>query len=307
MSMADASSLDGVLIINKAPDMTSAEVVAAVKKLLFARKVGHAGTLDPFATGVLVCCVNQATRLARFFLGGRKKYSAVLHLGIETDTQDATGRIVATQDPVEVSEELLEEACRQFEGEYWQSPPRYSALKYRGKPLYRYAREGEPIQKPPRRVEIESIRLQSVHPPLVWFEVACSAGTYIRTLCHDIGKVLGCGGHLKELVRLESSRFFLQEASTLFRLRQAAAAGNVANHMIPMTGALRGMTAVTADKSLTTDIKHGRVVFKNDILPAEERHQEGLVKIVDKHQQLIAVLGYGDQRREMRYHCVFNH
>ncbi len=306
MSMADASSLDGVLIINKAPDMTSAEVVAAVKKLLPARKVGHAGTLDPFATGVLVCCINRATRLARFFLEGKKTYRAVLHLGIETDTQDVTGTIVATGDAAAVTNQQIERVCRQFEGEYWQSPPRYSALKHHGKPLYRYAREGEPIQKPPRRVEIKTIRLQSVRSPLVRFEVDCSAGTYIRTLCFDIGKALGCGGHLKELVRLESSRFTLQEAISLFELQRAAADGNAAERIISMESALRSMPGITANKALTADVKHGRVVYKNEILPSTEHNREGLVKIVDEHQHLIAVLGFRKQRQEMQYHCVFN-
>ncbi len=306
MSMADASRLDGVLIINKAPDMTSADVVAAVKKLLPARKVGHAGTLDPFATGVLVCCINRATRLARFFLEGKKTYRAVLHLGIETDTQDATGTIVATGDAAAVANHQIEQVCRQFEGEYWQSPPRYSALKHHGKPLYRYAREGEPIQKPPRRVEIKTIRLQSVRSPLVRFEVDCGAGTYIRTLCHDMGKALGCGGHLKELVRLESSRFTLEESISLFELQRAAADGNAAERIISMESALRSIPGITANKALTADVKHGRVVYKNEILPSTEHNREGLVKIVDEHRHLIAVLGFRKQRQEMQYHCVFN-
>ena len=306
MSMSDGFSADGVLIINKAPDMTSAEVVAAVKKLLHARKVGHAGTLDPFATGVLVCCINRATRLARFFLESRKTYRAVLHLGIETDTQDATGRIVANRETVTVSREQIERVCRQYEGEYWQSPPRYSALKHEGKPLYRYAREGEPIQKPPRRGVIESIHLQSVRPPLVRFEVACGAGTYIRTLCHDMGKTLGCGGHLKELVRLESSGFSLSEAISLFRLRKEAAAGSAAGSIMTMESALRSMPAVAASKTLAANIKHGRVITKNEVLPSTEYNRQGLVKIVDENQDLIAVLGYRKQRQEMKYHCVFN-
>ena len=305
--MAGAATIDGVLIINKAPDMTSAEVVARVKKLLRARKVGHAGTLDPFATGVLVCCINRATRLARFFLEGRKIYRAVLHLGIETDTQDATGRIVATCDPAAVTQQQVETVCRQFEGEYWQSPPRYSALKHQGKPLYRYAREGEPIQKPPRRVEIDSIRLQSIRLPQVRFDVSCSAGTYIRTLCHDIGKALDCGAHLKELVRLESSRFTLQEAISLQKLQRAVEAGTAAASILPMESALRGMPVAAANNTLTAKLKHGKVVTRNEILPSSEPgREEGPVKIVDEQNRLIAVLGYRKQRREMQYVCVFN-
>ena len=306
MSITDVSRMDGVLIINKAPDMTSAAVVAAVKRLLVAGKVGHAGTLDPFATGVLVCCINRATRLARFFLGGRKTYRAVLHLGIETDTQDATGSIVSSCEPHSTTRQQLERVCRQFEGEYWQSPPHYSALKHQGKPLYRYAREGDPIQKPPRRVEIDSIRLQSVRPPLVQFEVTCSAGTYIRTLCHDVGKALGCGGHLKELVRLKSSGFALHESISLFRLQLAIETGKAVEQIIPMESALRGMPGIVASTTLTASIKHGRVITKEEVLPSPERQREGLIKILDEHRNLIAVLGYRKQRQEMKYHCVFN-
>ena len=306
MSLADPFRGDGVLVVNKAPDMTSAEVVAEVKRLLQASKVGHAGTLDPFATGVLVCCINRATRLARFFLEGVKTYRAVLHLGIETDTQDGTGKIVTTGDPSDITEKQIRKVCQKFVGEYWQAPPRYSALKHHGKPLYHYARQGEPVQKPPRRVEIETIRLQSIQVPQVRFEVTCSAGTYIRTLCHDIGKHLGCGGHLKELARLESSRFRIEEAITLYRLRRQVAAGKAAERIIGMNKALRNLPELTAGRNLTEDIKNGRVVYKDNILPSNKQGQEGVVKIVDEQRRLIAILGYGKQHRKMQYHCVFN-
>ena len=142
----EVSETSGILILDKPADMSSAKAVANVKRILKARKVGHAGTLDPFATGVLVCCVNQATRLAQFFLHGRKKYCAVMHLGVETDTQDVTGRVISSTATVGLTAECVEATVKQFEGFYWQHPPAYSALKLRGVPLYRYARQGRPVQ-----------------------------------------------------------------------------------------------------------------------------------------------------------------
>ena len=143
--------LNGVVVVDKPADWSSAQVVARVKKLFRARKAGHAGTLDPFATGVLVCCLNRATRLARFLLHDWKNYEAVLHLGVETDTQDATGTVVATQAPVDVSATRLAAACRRFEGDFDQVPPVYSALKHKGVPLYRLARRRQAVHKTARR------------------------------------------------------------------------------------------------------------------------------------------------------------
>jgi tRNA pseudouridine55 synthase len=209
------SETSGIVVVDKPANMSSAQAVAAVKRLLEARKVGHAGTLDPFATGVLVCCVNQATRMAQFFLHSRKKYRALMHLGIETDTQDGTGRIISSIAPTAVTAKHLHRVIKEFEGSYWQRPPAFSALKLRGVPLYRHARRGRPVQKPRRRVEIDAIRIQDIDLPYVRFEVGCSAGTYIRTLCADIGRRLECGAHLKELRRIESGPFTVSAAASL--------------------------------------------------------------------------------------------
>ncbi len=302
----DAKNLHGVIVLDKPADKSSARAVAAVKTILKAKKVGHSGTLDPFATGVLVCCINQATKLARFFLEGPKKYQAVLHLGLETDTQDATGTVIAAYPDISVSAQQICAVCEQFEGEYWQAPPVFSALKHHGIPLYKFARSGNPIQKPPRRVEIQYIKVLALNLPLVQFEVSCSAGTYIRTLCSDIGKKLGCGGHLKQLTRLESCGFTLAEAISLSELKQMAATDKIADGIIPMTRALRGIPAIVADRDLTENIKHGRIVYAKSILPQSNHNSKGLIKILDTHQNLIAILGHHRESDQMKYLCAFN-
>jgi tRNA pseudouridine55 synthase len=275
----DVSETSGILVLDKPADMSSAKAVATVKRILKARKVGHAGTLDPFATGVLVCCINQATRLAQFFLHGRKKYRAVMHLGVETDTQDVTGRVVASTATAALTADGVSATVKQFEGFYWQQPPAYSALKLGGVPLYRYARQGRPVQKPPRRVEIEAIRLLGVELPFVRFEVTCSAGTYIRTLCSDIGSRLGCGGHLKELRRVESGRFALVDAMTLSDLESLARENRIFTRMVSMADALPDIPGIVANKSLTQHVKHGKVVQKNDFDEGSFKEVRGLVKI----------------------------
>ena len=193
----------GMLIIDKPAGITSAKVVALLKRNAGLRKVGHTGTLDPFATGVLICCVNQATRLARFFLHGSKKYQGTLVLGTETDTLDGTGNVTATCEHTDFSVDRIESAFRRFVGAIDQVPPVYSALKHHGVPLYKLARKGTPVQKPARQVTISSLDILNIDLPKIDFQVACSAGTYIRTLCADIGTELGCGGHLQRLTDRE--------------------------------------------------------------------------------------------------------
>ena len=298
--------LNGILVIDKPADTTSAKVVAIVKKLLGAGKAGHTGTLDPFATGVLACCINRATKLARFFLQGNKKYEAVLHLGIETDTQDSTGVVTATCDKTAFSEAAILAVFKQFEGTIEQLPPVYSALKHEGTPLYKLARKRKPVQKPRRRVFISSIEILEIDPPFVRFEVSCSAGTYIRTLCADIGTFLGCGGHLKELRRFESSGFTIAQAVPLSELKKLALSGELPKRIISMSNALQGMSEHIADKDLTDKIKHGNILTKSDITPAETDGSEGYIKVLDTEKDLIAVLKHTTASNRYNYCCVFN-
>ena len=276
------------------------------RKLLGARKAGHTGTLDPFATGVLVCCINRATKLSGFFLHGEKKYEAVLCLGIETDTQDFTGNITATCDDVNLSEEAIRSAFERFEGTIEQFPPVFSALKFKGTPLYKLARSSRPVQKPARRVSVRYIKILEIKMPHIRFEVACSAGTYIRTLCSDIGTSLGCGGHLKELKRIESSGFNLSEAATLEELERLTVSGKISDRIIRMSNALKDMPAHVADSILEKKIMYGNILTKNDVRHEAMDIPESFIKIIDTKNDLIAVLKQTKDRDRYEYCCVFN-
>ena len=303
------SELNGIIVIDKPGNISSAGVVRLVKKTLNAEKVGHAGTLDPFAEGVLVCCLNQATRLSGFLLHGKKKYTAVLKLGEETDTQDFSGTIVSTAKLVDVSPQTIKTVFNKFEGPIKQLPPVYSALKHKGVPLYKLARRGKPMQKPPRCVQIFDITIQEFALPLIRFEVTCSAGTYIRTLCADIGKSLGCGGHLTALKRLESSGFTLNQAISISELEKLRNSTKLSERIIRMPDALPDMPQFRADTQLAEKIRHGKMISISDLTGpngAGRTHNSGSeIKIVDRDGDLIAILKYSEPGHRLEYRCVF--
>lgn len=228
----------GILIVDKPQDITSAGVVRRIKKISGIDKIGHTGTLDPMATGVMICTINRATRLSRFFLESPKKYEAVLKLGVETDTLDATGSILVTRPVGTVLRQAVIDACKQFEGEIEQIPPAYSALKHNGVPLYKYARNGTPVIKPPRKVFISYIKILDITLSEIRFETKCASGTYIRTLCADIGRQLGCGGHLKTLKRIECGGFSISDAIALAEIESHPTLETLKDRLIPMSDAL---------------------------------------------------------------------
>jgi tRNA pseudouridine55 synthase len=302
----------GILVLDKPEGMTSAQVVGRVKKLLRARKAGHAGTLDPFATGVLVCMLNQATRLGRFLLAGDKSYTAVLHLGIETDTQDSTGAVIAQHAVQRDVEDRLVDAFHLFEGEIEQRPPVFSALKHKGVPLYKLARQGLPVQKPARRVTIKGLQVTAVELPEVHFQVTCSAGTYIRSLCADVGRVLGCGGHLSRLRRTASSGFRIADAISLSALETRVGENNKQVPLVSPAAALTGMPKMIADETAAFKINNGVRLTANDLQRPDP--QSGFVraqgeapycKVVDRHERLLAVVRFQTTRQQFDYCCVF--
>ncbi len=301
--------LSGIVAVDKPKNISSAKIVAHVKRLLNAKKAGHAGTLDPFAEGVLVCCINDATRLARFLLAGNKTYEATLKLGIDTDTQDSTGSVTAVSREFDYPQETIRRVVKQFEGRIEQEPPVFSALKHKGTPLYKLARQGTPVQKPARSVHIASIKIIEINVPLVRFKVCCSAGTYIRTLCADIGRKLGCGGHLFALKRLESSGFKIQQAVSLPTLEKLVSAGKYARFMISMADALADMPTCVADQDLIDKVKHGKTVTKKDLSFSQgsvKKNTKDLnIKVVDASNKLLAVLNYGKDPDRFSYACVF--
>jgi len=210
---AASSSWEGVFSVNKPEGVTSFRMVQLVRRLSGIKKVGHSGTLDPFASGVLVLCAGRpATRLISQLMEGDKEYEATLQLGITTDTQDPEGQIVEKRPVPEITERDIEQCLAQFRGEQMQTPPVYSALKHKGKPLYYYARKGIKVVKEPRLIEIKELKCLSQGSDTLALKVVCSKGTYIRTLAADIGEYLGCGAHLRKLIRTRNGLFSLGES-----------------------------------------------------------------------------------------------
>jgi tRNA pseudouridine55 synthase len=299
----------GILIVDKPPQLSSAQFISRIKRIPGVNKIGHSGTLDPMATGVMVCGVNQATRLFQFFLNRPKKYVAVIKLGVETDTLDATGNIVASRPFDTVSEQAVRDACRQFEGEINQIPPAYSALKHKGTPLYTYARRGTPVTKPSRKIFISGIQIVGINLPEVQIEVECSSGTYIRTLCADIGAVLGCGGHLSALQRTECGGYNIRDAMTLEDIASHRSMETLADKLISMSDALPEMLMAIADTGLAEKIKHGKPLSAID-MPTEatlSTRNGGFspIKIIDQDNQLLAVVRRDENNDRYNYCCVF--
>ena len=211
--------MNGILLIDKPAGITSHDVVDRVRRALHIRRVGHAGTLDPSATGLLILLVGTTTRQAASLLGLDKVYRATLRLGETTDTQDAQGRILRRCEVGSFTKEQVEEVCARFRGEIQQEVPAYSAIRIQGRRSYELARAGIEAARPTRSVVIHELKLLSVQLPEIEFEVTCSKGTYIRTLCSDLGEALGCGGHLRQLRRTRIGSYRIEDAVTLEELQ----------------------------------------------------------------------------------------
>ena len=225
--------MNGILNIYKEAGFTSHDVVAKLRGILKQKKIGHTGTLDPDAEGVLPVCVGNATKLCGLLTEKEKTYEAVLLLGQETDTQDISGKILRTEE-VKVSPEAVREAVESFQGSYDQVPPMYSALKIKGKKLYELAREGKVVERKARTVFLREISISRMELPEVSFAVTCSSGTYIRTLCHDIGQKLGCGGCMKSLLRTRVERFVIRDSLRLSQIEEKMAEGRIGDCLIPV-------------------------------------------------------------------------
>jgi len=230
--------LSGFIIIDKPAGITSHDVVGKVRKLLGTKRVGHTGTLDPFATGVLPIAINSGTKMIPFLDEGVKRYEAIARLGIVTDTLDITGGILKTADPGSITEEILRSAIAGFTGCISQTPPMFSAIKQNGEPLYKLAREGKTVERKPREVRIYSIDLLEFTNPLLKIAVTSSKGTYIRSLADDIGASLGCGATLQELRRIASGPFYIDNAVTIEQLERHATSGTLHETMITPASAL---------------------------------------------------------------------
>lgn len=250
--------MNGILNINKPPGVTSYQVVAKIKRLSGERKVGHAGTLDPTAVGVLPVCLGKATRIIEYFLDTRKTYLAEIEFGVTTDSYDSSGQVTSHRNTSAISQSQVAEALDTFSGLIWQEPPMFSALKHHGTPLYRLARAGITIERPKRQIRIYRIELKSFEPPIATVEVECGRGTYIRTLAHDLGESLGCGGNIKSLARLQYGPFQIGDAVTIPTLEDAFRSGNSAEYLYPIEFVLSNLPAVTVSIEMTSLLKHGQ-------------------------------------------------
>ncbi|MDO9514631.1 MAG: tRNA pseudouridine(55) synthase TruB [Syntrophales bacterium] len=244
------------MIIDKPSGRTSHDVVRDVKKSLGAKKVGHAGTLDPLATGVLAVCVNEATKLTRFLLHEDKEYCATLLLGVRTDTLDREGEVIDRCEP-HLQEKEIRETVEGFVGRIEQRAPKYSAVKFKGKPLYKWTRQGVDIEPPLRDVTIHHISVTEIQMPYVTFDVSCSKGTYIRSLCADIGDRLGCGGCLFDLRRMRSGYFRQEDAISLEGLADGKRLEAIEKNIIPLAEMLPGLTEIVVDQDTADRIRRG--------------------------------------------------
>jgi tRNA pseudouridine55 synthase len=254
------ASVDGILNINKPRGRTSFSVVSLVRRLSGVKRVGHAGTLDPAATGVLPVCLGQARRVVPFLHDAAKLYKARIEFGVTTDSYDAAGNVTARSDPSGLSRQQLVSALEPFRGLIWQTPPMYSALKRGGRPLYELARAGIEVARPSRLVQVHRLELKYWRPPLATLEVECSKGTYIRSLAHDLGQSLGCGAHLKSLVRLRYGCFDIKDAVSLARLEEGFRNGDWPKFIYPLDVVFQDWVAVVVDDAAADDIRNGRPV-----------------------------------------------
>ncbi len=251
-----SGQVSGLLNINKPKGITSHDVVARVRKISGLRKVGHTGTLDPMATGVLLVCVGQATRLIEYIMPGRKQYRATIRFGSSTDTLDADGEVTGHQDVSHLTATQLQQILPAFAGKIKQYPPIFSAIKKDGQPLYKRARAGETVEVPARFITIHKLSWVAWHKPDLTVDVVCSPGTYIRSLARDVGQAAGTGAHLAELVRTANGGWNVEQAVSLELLAQSAE--NWRQYLHPCDAAITHLPKVVLSKQDAQHINHGR-------------------------------------------------
>ena len=269
------AEFQGIIVIQKEKGFTSHDVVARLRGILHMKKIGHTGTLDPDAVGVLPVALGKGTKLVDLLTDKEKTYEAVLHLGITTDTQDMSGTVLEEK-PVSVTEEQVREVLKSFVGEQMQVPPMYSALKVNGKKLYELAREGRTVERKARPVCFYEIEPLEMNLPLVKIRVTCSKGTYIRTLCNDIGEKIGCGGCMEELLRSKVGRYTLEESHTLAQVEAAVEDGTIQELIYPVEKVLADYPALSADSYGDRLLANGNPLSDNLV---SSQHKEGWVRM----------------------------
>lgn len=277
--------MDGVLLVDKPEGITSAGVVRVLKRRVGGQKIGHLGTLDPFATGLLPLCIGEATKVAQFLSAEDKTYTGRIRLGVETDSLDCTGKVMAEAPPPSLDPGILEDICAQFSGAGWQTPPMYSAVKRAGVPLYQLARRGIEVEREPRRIQVHALSLTTAGPAELDFHVECSKGTYVRVLAAGIGRALGCGGHLGALRRTRFGPFDVREAHSLGDLEDWPEA---TLPVLPIRTALAGLRELVVSPGVATVLRRGQqgVLAR---LPMPQSPEE-TAKIVTTAGDVVAVV-----------------
>lgn len=290
-----SQEISGVLIIDKPKGPTSHDVVARVRRLLGIRQVGHFGTLDPFATGVLPLSLGKATRFAQFYLKSRKAYEGTIRFGFSTDTYDATGVPTSQAAPPQLEKVALEEVFRSFTGRLMQTPPPFSAKRVAGKRAYELARQRKPVQLAPVEVEIYALELIGIQGDQVQFAVECSGGTYVRSLAHDTGQRLGCGAHLGGLRRTAVAEFNESRCISLDELAKAVGQGSWENHLVPLEALLPDFPELVVRGREETSVRHGHRFELAQAMHPGRGTSPGrwapisLLKILNPERRLIAV------------------
>ncbi len=270
------NAINGIINVLKPPGMTSHDVVYFIRKTLSIKKVGHTGTLDPEAAGVLPICIGKATKAVQFLTDKKKSYRANIKFGAVTDTYDGCGKVIREAAKVDVDPEVLEEVLKGFEGTISQKPPIYSALKVKGKKLYEYAREGKEVEIEERPVKIYELKLVDVMAKdEAMIDVTCSKGTYIRTLCYDIGEALGCGAYMSQLVRLGSAPFAIEDSHTLEEIKAAAQENRLDEIIDNVEILFKDYKSIVIKPSALSSIMNGNPLFGPGVLKGFEELYEG--------------------------------
>lgn len=289
MSLQQHQGMEGVLIVHKEAGWTSHDVVAKVRQLLGTPKVGHAGTLDPAATGVLPVLIGRATRIAEYLIDWDKEYRAIMRLGEATDTQDATGQVLSAIDSSHLTEEAIRAAVAKFRGVQKQLPPMYSAVKVGGKPLYKAARAGQTIDRTERTISIYSLDIVEIDGRDVTLQVVCSKGTYIRTLCADIGQTLGVGGHLLTLERRRVGPLPLDQALTIDAVTQCLRAGTLQGTLLSLDQLLEQLPALVVTNEQVPHVLHGAPVLPAGISQLPSSSELMSVRLKTETGRLLAI------------------
>lgn len=276
--------MDGIINVYKEKGFTSHDVVAKLRGILRQKRIGHTGTLDPDAEGVLPVCLGKATKVCEYLTDQTKTYQAVVRLGITSDTQDLSGKVL-NERPVDVTESEVREKALEFEGEQMQTPPMYSALKVNGKKLYELAREGKEVERKPRKVHFHEIQVSEMELPRFMMKVTCSKGTYIRTLCHDLGEKLGCGGCMESLVRTRVGDFYLENSLTLSKIQELVQEHQIEEAVMPVEEVFSNFPKICCSASLDKRLYNGNPFSLKELKGADE----GIFRLCDSRGTFVGI------------------